>query len=340
MLSETLAWRAILALDRLLAERAPRPGAIAGERFVVTPERAALAPAGAPGADALPASAGSDALLVHAQGPHGAWVQAEPDPATRPWRAAGAVEPGAERVLDLYLPMVLAPMRDRPQVIAHLAQSLDGRIATDSGTSQWITGAEDQAHNHRMRALCDAVLVGAETIIHDDPQLTCREVEGSHPLRVIVDPRGRVGMNRRVFTDDAAPTVIITGTHAPDPHAGPDARAPEGADDGAGGPLPAHVSRMHIGSADGRIEPHAILAALAAMRVRRVFVEGGGVTVSAFLRERLLDRLQLTVAPMLIGSGRASISLPTIDSLEHALRPRMRRFALGLDVMFECVFED
>jgi diaminohydroxyphosphoribosylaminopyrimidine deaminase/5-amino-6-(5-phosphoribosylamino)uracil reductase len=62
--------------------------------------------------------------------------------------------------------------------------------------------------------------------------------------------------------------------------------------------------------------------------------------VSAFLRERLLDRLQITVAPMLIGSGRASVMLPTIDSLEHALRPRMRRFTLGSDVMFECVFED
>ncbi len=325
MLSETLAWRAILALDRLLAGRAPRPGATAGERFVVTPERAELAPSGAPGDEgALPASAGSDALLVHAAAPDGAWVQAEPDPATRPWRAAGAVARDAERVLDLYLPMVLAPMRDRPQVIAHLAQSLDGRIATDCGTSQWISGAQDLMHNHRMRALCDAVLVGAETIIHDDPQLTCREVEGSHPVRVIVDPRGRVSMDRRVFKDDAAPTVIITGTQAT----------------GASAPLPAHVSRMEIGSEDGRIEPHAILAALASMRVRRVFVEGGGVTVSAFLRERLLDRLQITVAPMLIGSGRASISLPIIDSLEHALRPRVRRFALGSDVMFECVFED
>lgn len=327
MLSETLAWRAILALDRMLGERAPRPGALAGERFVVTPERAELVPAGRDDEDALPPGADRDALLVHAGAAPGAWVQAEPDPATRPWR--GAVDPAAARVLDLYLPMVLAPMRDRPQVIAHLAQSLDGRIATDSGTSQWITGAEDQTHNHRMRALCDAVLVGAETIIHDNPQLTCREVEGSHPLRVIVDPRGRVSMDRRVFKDDAAPTVIITG-------AGDDAHTP----DHPAEPLPAHVSRVEVTSADGRIEPHAILTALAPLRVRRVFVEGGGVTVSAFLRERLLDRLQITVAPMLIGSGRASITLPTIDSLEHALRPRMRRFTLGSDVMFECVFED
>lgn len=338
MLSESLAWRAILALDRLLAERAPRPGALPGEYFVVTPERAEPlsegAPEGAPGstgASALPASAGSDALLVHAAPTAGAWVQAEPDPATRPWRAAGSVDRAAEHVLDLYLPMVLAPLRDRPQVIAHLAQSLDGRIATDCGTSQWISGSQDLIHNHRMRALCDAVLVGAETIIHDNPQLTCREVEGSHPLRVIVDPRGRVSMDRRVFQDDAAPTVIITGSQA---------SQASGTSGTSGAPLPAHVSRLEVDSEDGHIEPHAILDALATLRVRRVFVEGGGVTVSAFLRERLLDRLQITVAPMLIGSGRASISLPTIESLEHALRPRVRRFALGSDVMFECVFED
>jgi riboflavin biosynthesis pyrimidine reductase len=144
-------------------------------------------------------------------------------------------------------------------------------------------------------------------------------------------------MNRRVFKDAAAPTVIITATDAAGGHRDPGDPGDPG---NANAPLPAHVSRMEVDSADGRIEPHAILAALASMRVRRVFVEGGGVTVSAFLRDRLLDRLQITVAPMLIGSGRASISLPTIDSLEHALRPRMRRFALGADMMFECVFED
>ncbi|GAB4534562.1 MAG: hypothetical protein Tsb0020_50110 [Haliangiales bacterium] len=72
-------------------------------------------------------------------------------------------------------------------------------------------------------------------------------------------------------------------------------------------------------------------------KVRRIFVEGGGVTVSAFLHAGLLDRLQLTVAPVLIGSGRASVSLPAIESLDSALRPQTRRFAFGPDVMFECL---
>jgi diaminohydroxyphosphoribosylaminopyrimidine deaminase/5-amino-6-(5-phosphoribosylamino)uracil reductase len=326
MLSETLAWRAILALDRLLAQRVPGAGAVPGERFLVTPDAATSLPESEtpPAGDTLPAGPALPALIVQASIEAGPWVQAEPEPAPRHWQAAGPVDADAARVLDLYLPMVLAPMRARPQVIAHLAQSLDGRIATSSGTSQWISGALDQMHNHRMRALCDAVLVGAETIIHDDPQLTCREVEGTHPVRVVVDPRGRVSMDRRVFKDDAAPTVIITG------------EAAAGAADPA---LPAHVSRMEIVGMRERISPQAILDALWSMNVRRVFVEGGGVTVSSFLRERLLDRLQITVAPVIIGSGRASISLPEIDSLEHALRPRMRRFTFGPDVLFECMFE-
>jgi diaminohydroxyphosphoribosylaminopyrimidine deaminase/5-amino-6-(5-phosphoribosylamino)uracil reductase len=332
MLSETLAWRAILALDRLLAMRAIGPGVAPGERFLVTPQAATPIPEGVtPDASqdvGLGADADGPALIVRTSVEDGAWVQAEPDPRTRHWQVAGSrdVDADAARVLDVYLPIVLAPVRDRPLVIAHLAQSLDGRIATTGGTSQWISGAQDLTHNHRMRALCDVVLVGAETIIHDDPQLTCREVEGTHPVRVVVDPTGRVGMDRRIFRDDAAPTVIITG-------AGAAARA-------AGPPLPPHVSRMEIPGLDERISPAAILDALWSRKVRRVFVEGGGVTVSTFLRDRLLDRLQITVAPVIIGSGRASISLPEIDSLEHALRPRMRRFALGPDLMFECVFED
>ncbi|ACY16101.1 RibD family protein [Haliangium ochraceum] len=317
MLSESLAWQAVLSWDRLLTRR--DDAGPAAPAYLVTPTHSRALAAGDDddAAEAALASAGAQALLVRPPPP-----QNPPKTAAAPtWRAAGEIEDAAARLLDLYLPLVLAraPAGGRPRVIAHLAQSLDGRIATACGTSQWISGNQDLVHNHRMRALCDAVLVGAETVIHDDPQLTCREVEGAHPTRVVLDPRGRVSAERRIFQDRVAPTVVIgnqEGEHA----------------------LPAHVTRLQVGTPGARIAPGDILDALAVHGIHRLFVEGGGLTVSAFLQAGLLDRLQITVAPMIIGSGRASISLPDIDSLEHALRPEVRRFVFDTDVMFECVF--
>ncbi|MEO0604067.1 MAG: RibD family protein, partial [Myxococcota bacterium] len=107
--------------------------------------------------------------------------------------------PDNDELVDLYRPVLEPEPPDRPYVVAHLAQSLDGCIALPAGESQWISGHEDLVHTHRLRALCDAVLVGARTVVHDDPQLTVRHVEGPHPLRVVLDPNGRLGPEHRVF---------------------------------------------------------------------------------------------------------------------------------------------
>src|SRR5690606_22869034 len=136
----------------------------------------------------------------------------------------------------------------------------------------------DQMHNHRMRALCDAVLVGAETVIHDDPQLTCREVEGPHPMRVVLDPRRRVSLDRRVFTDDTAPTVLITCQPGTPPSLPAHVSVitldrPGGAPGGAPGGEPGSRRDQQTGNT---LAPRAILAALAPLGVRRLFVEGGG----------------------------------------------------------------
>lgn len=342
MLSETLAWRAILALDRLLAARSPQT-APAGRYLVSASEAIALPPGTRE--ETLPDALPDPCIEVHAPAAasaSGSSVPGDHAP-VRSWRALGPVDPQATRLLDLYLPIVLTPPAPgRPRVVAHLAQSLDGRIATDSGSSQWISGALDQMHNHRMRALCDAVLVGAETVIHDDPQLTCREVEGPHPMRVVLDPRRRVSLDRRVFTDDTAPTVLITCQPGTPPSLPAHVSVitldrPGGETSGAPGGAPGGEPGSRRDQQTGNtLAPRAILAALAPLGVRRLFVEGGGVTISSFLHERLLDRLQLAVAPMLIGSGRASIQLPAIDHLDHALRPRVRWFVLEPDMLFEC----
>jgi riboflavin-specific deaminase-like protein len=227
---------------------------------------------------------------------------------------------GAAALIDLYLPLCKSP-EDR-FVVAHLGQSLDGRIAAANGASRWITGEQDLTHNHRMRALFDAVLVGAATIRHDDPQLTVRAVEGPDPVRVVLDPKRRLGTGFKVFTDAAAPTLLLCDAAF------------------AGAARHGEAEVIGLEARDGRIAPRAILELLAARGLTRVFVEGGGRTVSAFLAAGCLDRLQIAVAPMIIGSGRASITLPEIERISAACRPTVRRFALGDDMLFECCFDD
>lgn len=105
---------------------------------------------------------------------------------------------------------LLRPLADRARfVIGQLGQSLDGRIATESGHSHYINGREDIQRLHHLRALVDAVVVGAGTVAADDPRLTVRHAEGTNPVRVVLDPRGGLDPGRAVFTDGAAPTLWV-----------------------------------------------------------------------------------------------------------------------------------
>lgn len=231
--------------------------------------------------------------------------------------------PEASVLLDLYEPVCQVP-RGRPFALAHLGQSLDGRIATNSGASRWLTGEADLLHTHRLRALADAVLVGAGTVRHDDPQLTVRRCTGANPVRVVIDAERRLPPGHRVFRDGAAPTLVLAAADV--------ARSGERLGEAEIMALPR--------DRDGGLAPAAIRAALAARGLSFLFVEGGGVTISRFLAAGALDRLQLTVAPLLLGSGRPSLALPEIAELREGLRPRMRRFSLGADMLYECILHE
>jgi len=231
------------------------------------------------------------------------------------WNAAVCVEPAAAQLFDLHLPMLRRAALKGVVTVGQLGQSLDGRIATEGGSAQVVNGAANLDHLHRLRALADAVIVGAGTVCADDPQLTTRRVAGPNAVRVVLDPRGRVPADRGLFRDGAAPTLVLSGQEE--------------------GPAGAETQTLPVGP-DG-FAPAAVLAALHARGLRRVLVEGGGVTVSRFLAAGALDRLHVGVAPLFLGSGHPAISLPRIDDLNEALRPEaVRVHAMPPDTLFDC----
>ena len=240
----------------------------------------------------------------------------------RAGRQGGALHRGrtAPAGYELYAPLLMLAPRQR-FVLAHLAQSIDGFIATGSGSSRALSGAENHRHLHRLRALSDAIVIGTSTAALDDPRLTTRLVEGEDPVRVVLDPNLRLAPSLQVFRESGVPTLVAC---AP-PHAA-QAQRRFGRDNVL--PIPA--------DADGTLAPAALLDALAARALRVVFVEGGGVTVSRMAAAGCLDRLQVSVSPVLVGDGgRPGIRLPAAAAIADCARPPATVWRLGADLLWD-----
>jgi len=252
---------------------------------------------------------------------HTAETQAKDNPDMDSWTPV----PQAFRALTYPLPApweeLFGTLRhgrvDDLMVVAQIGQSLDGRVATETGHSHYINGPAGLAHLHRLRALVDAVVIGVGTALADDPQLTVRRVTGPQPARVVIDARGRLSAGAKMLAKDGVRRLVVTGA-------------------GAKPPLPSDIEIVGIPKTDGQIAPAAILAALAERGLRRVLIEGGADTVSRFLAAKCLDRLHIMVAPIILGSGRASFSLPPIARVDEALLMPVSVHRLDDEVLFDC----
>lgn len=235
------------------------------------------------------------------------------------WHCRKTISDAATHLLDIYAPLVAAP-KNSGRIVAHLGQTLDGFIATKTGASHYVTGPENIVHLHRMRALSDAVLVGANTVCHDDPKLTTRLVPGDNPIRVVIDPHRRLQPNKNLFTDPSTQTLVLCTPHT---------------DNKANG-LGNHVEIVEVPSRTYDIPVHTCLKVLRDRGLKRLFIEGGGNTVSRFVKAKVVDHLQITVAPVLFGDGQPGLRVPPVATPDQALRLSCRQFQLGSDVLFDC----
>lgn len=199
-------------------------------------------------------------------------------------------------------------------VTLKLATSLDGRIATASGQSRWITGEPARESVHRLRAEHDAVLVGVETALADDPELTVRLLpgfNGPQPARVVLDSRQRLGLDCKLVAGAREIPTYVVATDEPD------ARL-----------VDAGVRVLHVRKVgEDRPELKTVVQTLAAEGLDRLFVEGGGQVAASFLRCGLVDRIEWFRAPIIIGGeGRPAVGALAIAGLFDA--PHFRRTAV------------
>jgi diaminohydroxyphosphoribosylaminopyrimidine deaminase/5-amino-6-(5-phosphoribosylamino)uracil reductase len=213
----------------------------------------------------------------------------------------------------------------RPLVTLKLATSLDGRIATASGESRWISGPVARERTHAFRIDHDAILVGVGTVLADDPQLTCRlpGLDGRSPVRVVIDRQLRIPAAARLVVDaQLVPTWIVT-LHSAD-RARREALLARG------------VILIDVDpDPEGQINLAAALGAIGARGITRLLVEGGAGLGAALIRARLVDRLAWVHAPLLLGGDSvpaiAALGLPGLGDAPHLERLSME--TLGDDML-------
>lgn len=228
----------------------------------------------------------------------------------------------AEECARLHEQFLKNIVQHTPFVTLKIAASLDGKIALSSGESQWITSEDSRRKAHQLRHEHDAVLVGIETVLHDDPQLNVRlEGKWKQPARVVLDSHGRIPPESKLLQDASTPLLIATTEKMPNEKR--DALLSRGA------------KVLALSQDDNGVDFHELLKQLYARGIYSVLIEGGARVASSALRAGVLDKLIWFAAPILVGAGRDALGEYSLDALKDA--PRLRDLQierLGDDVMF------
>jgi len=209
-----------------------------------------------------------------------------------------------------------------PYVTLKFAQTLDGRIATASGDSRWISSPPSLRFAHRLRTVHDAILVGAGTVLMDNPELTCRLVRGRNPLRIVVDSGLRLPPDANIFSDGKR-TVAVATCRAPVENR----RLLE----------KKGVEVLEIVEDQaGHVDLHQLLTVLGKRKISSVLVEGGAALATAFLMENLVDRLLIVLAPKIVGVGVNAVGDLGIRRMEDALGFSFQRVTrCGADLILD-----
>ena len=206
----------------------------------------------------------------------------------------------------------------RPYVSAKIAQSIDGRIATPTQESKWITSEASRLYARSLRGRCSAIITGVNTIIADDPQLNTRNTDVQTPHKIILDTHGRVPLSAKILNTPHEPVSIIGTTSFISPHPGV----------------------QHI--MQNPYDIPAVLAQLAKHRFKHIFIESGPQVLSSFLQESLIDTLYVFIAPKIIGSeGLPSFHTLDYPSLQHV--PKAKRIStshIDDDVLITYAFHE
>jgi diaminohydroxyphosphoribosylaminopyrimidine deaminase / 5-amino-6-(5-phosphoribosylamino)uracil reductase len=196
------------------------------------------------------------------------------------------------------------------RVTLKLATSLDGKIATASGESRWITGPQAREEAHRLRLTHMAVMVGVETAIADDPELTVRlpgKAILAQPVRIVLDSRARLPLTSKLVKDAGRIATVVLTTKKSNKRL-----------------TDAGVQVIEVREKDGRVDPRAALQALERMLLPAVMIEGGGQVAASFLSEGLVDAVEWFRAPIVLGDeGRPAVAAFVLKDLASA--PRFRR---------------